>query len=763
MVSERSAVHVFGVRHLSPSAAWHLRQFLTDIRPSCVLIEGPVDGTGLIDALVDPHCQPPVALLAYTQDVPIDTLSYPFAIYSPEYQALKWAMTHGREARFIDLPSGVFLGLRRIRERGGAEGLPSFVFDSELGSRFYEEFAQAAGEPSFEAYWQRNFERDFGSATLYQAAVHAFGRELRLLYADGDRQSGSVIREAFMRREIDKAIYDGHAADKIVVVVGAYHTPSLLDGACLSEDVFERLPQVFARMSLIPYSYHRISKESEDGALSRAPAFSEALWSAWDKGQLDEFPMHYLSQLARLQREAGTYRSTADVIDAVHLAYALAELHRGTTPSFHDLMDAATTCLAEGHKESIADVLVRLNIGTIMGKVPSSVHQTSLQDDFDLRLGRLKLEKYRHPVARTLGLDLRDGERVRSRTEGGVLDLMRSRFFHQLAVLGVTFARAVPLSKEAPPYVEQWTVQWDTDVEAELVEAVLHGETISLAAAAVLRARLDAKETVACAVEVTLLAAHAGLPEVLRRGLQSVQARATDVLDLIPIADAVAALVEVVQHGDVRRMDVLPLKPLIAELFLQGSLSLGPAAVCHRDGAQKLLQAMSKLERVASEYGEVEIDAWNAALVELSNADKVNPLLSGFACALLLERNLMDESMLTMEVGRRLSPGIEVDFGAGWFEGLVLRNRDVLLNRLALWRELSNYVRTLDDIAFRRALVFLRRALSVFSRDEKRRVVENLATIWTVSGDALSEVIEAPLSEAEDAVVGSPFVGEVER
>ena len=36
----RNSPHIFGVRHLSPAAAWHLRQLLDRVRPKLVLIEG---------------------------------------------------------------------------------------------------------------------------------------------------------------------------------------------------------------------------------------------------------------------------------------------------------------------------------------------------------------------------------------------------------------------------------------------------------------------------------------------------------------------------------------------------------------------------------------------------------------------------------------------------------------------------------------------------------------------------------------------------
>src|SRR5947209_13986386 len=108
------AIHVFGVRHLSPGGAWHLRATLDAVRPKVVLIEGLADADVLIPDLTRSGTKPPVAILAYTDAVPVRTLVYPLANYSPEYQALLWAKEHRALAEFIDLPSDVFLGLQDL-------------------------------------------------------------------------------------------------------------------------------------------------------------------------------------------------------------------------------------------------------------------------------------------------------------------------------------------------------------------------------------------------------------------------------------------------------------------------------------------------------------------------------------------------------------------------------------------------------------------------------------------------------------------------
>ena len=107
---------VFGIRHLSPAGAYYVREFLDRTDPGLVLIEGPCDFTELIEDLGAEEVKPPVAVMAYTKELPIRTILYPFAEYSPEYQALLWAREHGCGCRFCDLPSEVFLGMRAARE-----------------------------------------------------------------------------------------------------------------------------------------------------------------------------------------------------------------------------------------------------------------------------------------------------------------------------------------------------------------------------------------------------------------------------------------------------------------------------------------------------------------------------------------------------------------------------------------------------------------------------------------------------------------------
>ena len=178
-------VIIFGIRHLSPAGAWYLRRLLDEVQPQAVLVEGPSDFTEELEHLVSQGTKPPVAVMAYTDDTPIRTILYPFAEYSPEYQAILWAHEHQRECRFIDLPSRVFLALPREEEADEAQG--------EEGRMWvYRKLDELSGEDAHETFWERTMEH-FSEGHGYSKGAERFGESLRELAEGRDRDRKSVV------------------------------------------------------------------------------------------------------------------------------------------------------------------------------------------------------------------------------------------------------------------------------------------------------------------------------------------------------------------------------------------------------------------------------------------------------------------------------------------------------------------------------------------------------------------------------------------
>ena len=365
-------------------------------------------------------------------------------------------------------------------------------------------------------------------------------------------------------------------------------------------------------------------------------------------------------------------------------------------------------------------------------------------------MDRLKLTKYRSTVKRELKLDLRENRRVKSE-EAAFLDLRRSSFLHRLRVLGVRFGEPVRSGQESATWAECWNIQWTPESEIELVEAVLLGETVELATGYKFKTGLDKCVSVDQAAAYVRDACQCGLMQAMDHARQRLQELAAESTEFAAIAHAAHELGIVARYGDVRKFDPQPLIPLISDLFVQGALALMAAANCDAEAAKAAVAGMNEMNKVSLEYSEtVDEPLWVDELQRLSDADDRNPLLSGYACSILLERNVISNEQLAREVSRRLSPGIPADLGAGWFEGLSGRNRYALLTRQPLWEQMAEYIESLDEGQFRRALVFLRRAFGSFSAQEMRYIAENLGEYWGVHQELASELIEQPLSEEEE-------------
>ena len=98
------SVHVFGIRHHGPGSARSLERALHELKPDCVLIEGPPDADDVLSFAANIEMRPPVALLVYASDDPGRSVFYPFANFSPEWLAIRFALERGVKVRFMDLP-----------------------------------------------------------------------------------------------------------------------------------------------------------------------------------------------------------------------------------------------------------------------------------------------------------------------------------------------------------------------------------------------------------------------------------------------------------------------------------------------------------------------------------------------------------------------------------------------------------------------------------------------------------------------------------
>lgn len=731
----------FGIRHFSPAGAYFLRQFLDEVKPSLVLIEGPADFDFLIDDIVSKNLVPPFAIMAYTKEAPIDTILYPFAEYSPEYQAILWAKENNTECHFFDLESDIILGLEKRDD------------ETKDGEIISETNPKKSIETDMEGFWERTLEQS-EDMHAYRAGSALFGGSIRKdTNADDKSFIRDTVRESFMKRKIKEYIEKGFDTEKIVAITGAFHTSAIesLEGA-MSDKEYKALVRRESNVTLMPYSYYRLSKRTGYGAGNAAPAYYELLWQGFLNGDITYHERKYLSSLAKYMREHGGIVSSAQVIEATRLARELAIIRGGSVPTLEDLKDASITCMGGGSFGEMAMGFAETDIGKKIGSVPQDAMQTSIQSDFTSKLKQLKLEKYKELVATPLQLDLRENIRVKSK-DSAFLDLNRSFFLYRLVVLGIDFAKIKRSNQDNATWAENWILQWTPEAEIQIVESVLKGDTIADAVAFVLSERLLEATKISEIAEVIEDAFNCGLPKIVEGAKRSLDEMTNGAIAMCDIADTVSKLSNMILFGDIRKLDREPLIPIVKRLCIRASLMLVGESACDDIAAASLAEDIQKIHNVFMVQDFLDESLWFDKLTELSNRDDLNTKISGLATAILLDAGKIDEPTLRKEVSRRLSVGMPAELGANWFAGLSMRNHYALIGRLTLWESLSEYLDTLDEEEFRRSAVFLRRAFVEYSAKEKDMIAENLGEIWGLNAQEVSEIINSEIKEVDTEIL----------
>ena len=540
-----------------------------------------------------------------------------------------------------------------------------------------------------------------------------------------------------------------------MAVTGAYHVAGLTsDEPPMTDEEMKLLPFKESNVTLMPYTYYRLSSRAGYGAGNKAPAYYEMLWQALCEGDKDMGTYRYLTGISSFQREHGFMVSSAEVIEAAALAKSLAALHGYSVPALRDLKDAAVTAMGHGSFGELALAVADTGIGRTVGSLPQGVSRTSLQDDFYRQLNQLRLEKYRSEVVSAVSLDLREKLNVKSEA-AACRDLYQSFFLHRLRVLGVNFGLLQSVNQENATWAELWNVRWTPEVEIELVEAALKGDTIYQAASFVMKEQAENAERIGEAAKIIGEAYYCGMPEMVKYATDVLQGLAVEEAGFTELTETAERVSVVARYGSIRRLDGTPLHPVLNQMFLRACLLFLSSCACDAQAAKGVMEGMERINSLCLHHDFLDEERWIALLSEASSRDDINTGISGFAAAILLERGRMDDAQLSREVHRRLSKGIPADLGAGWFEGLSKKNRYALIARLSLWRELSDYLDTLDEAEFKRSLVFLRRAFADFSSREKLEAAENLGEIWQVEPDKVSEVLNGTLKEEEKDFIDS--------
>lgn len=715
----KPSVEMFGIRHHGPGSARRLVQALEVLQPEKVLIEGPIDASDLLSFVGKWGLKPPVALLCYPTDEPERAGFWPFARFSPEFQAALWANTNNVPVAFIDLPSTARFPADEPDETEGPEEDESVEDEAEstpesdvdplhldpLGA-----LAQAAGYEDGESWWSDVIEEGGGSEQSPHLAFEAVADAMGTLRASQtDLALREARREAHMRLKISEAVKN--ATGPIAVVCGAWHVPALRAKHAAKDDraLLKGMKKPKTAATWAPWTAPRLSLQSGYGAGIRAPGWCLHLWENDDR-----VASKWLAKIARTLRKNGQIVSTASLIEAERLAMGLCVLRDKPGPGFEELRDAAIACLCFGEALLWQTIEAELLIGAEVGEIPDDVPLSPLLED--LKKSQKKARLKPEALERELSVDLR--------SESG---LFRSTLLHRLLILDVPWGQIGDSGRSRGTFRERWQLAWQPEFAVQLVEHLVHGPTIEKASNNLLASRMAEESQLGGLALLVERALTADLGSALVSGLDFLEERAAQADQSLEILTALPPLANTVRYGEARAVQLDKLPTLIERLTAQAAIGL-PYAGRNLDSsmAQQLSNALAAANEALQliEIAGPTLAAWQKGLEETLDDRQTTPLVAGKIANLLHAADVISEEETALLLETRLSPGIPTLDAAGFFEGFFQGAAHQLIYDAGLRKAVTGWLTGLDGSDFTENLPLLRRVFADLDNMERKRLID---------------------------------------
>lgn len=711
-------VRILGIRHHGPGSAALLRKALDVLDPACVLVEGPPEGDELIHYIADPDLKPPVAMLLHASDEVSLASFMPFAEFSPEWQAIHWALKHERSVRFCDWPAAISLSLQKAAREHPESAPPQPRADA------LDLLARAAGYEDGETFWNGLIEQHGASgqeALSVFASIETAMTEARAQEGLNPQSPDEVLRnnqrEAFMRTNIRAALKE--VEGNIAVVTGAWHISGLRQATKPADDraLIKDLPRLKVEATWVPWTDSRLSAFSGYGAGVISPGWYRHLWSLYTRRKLpsaEEFASAWQSRTAFKLREEGYTAPTASAIEATRLALGLAALRDLPMPGIAEMREASLAAMCDGNPVPLAMLERKLYIGESVGGIGERVPQNPLARDLTewQRKTRLKPQDLELEIK----LDLR--------SEAG---LLKSTLLHRLNLINVPWGKLLDAQAGRGTFREVWVIEWEPWYSVSLAEALVYGVTIEQAAAnATLK---KARETTSITELASLIqcALVSDLPETAASCIEQLQAVAVNSSDITDLMKAVSPLVQVLRYGTARRLPEDALRSLILSIGVEinAGVRMGSRGLDEETAAARI-SAMEAYDEALRLFGDDALtSSWRDELGKIVSDDQVTSSIAGLSLRRLHDVRAWELERVEAEFARHTGSRQPKESGA-FLEGFLRGGSEVLVQDEPLLQLLDAWLCELSETDFTDSLPLLRRSMSSFDTVARRRVLEKV-------------------------------------
>ncbi len=690
------SVTVFGIRHHGPGSARSLREALRAQNPDVVLIEGPPDANDLIALAGDAQMSPPAALLIYLPNEPKRAVYYPFAEFSPEWQAIQYGLAQNVPVRFIDLPQSHQFALDADAKTDEA---------TEIRRDPLRWVAEASGYSDSERWWDHMIEHRRDSTESFKAIMElmsALREEMVKLDAPEPRED---LREAYMRQSIRAAEREGF--ERIAVVCGAWHAPVLqtMPAAKADAALLKGLAKVKVSATWVPWTMGRLTYWSGYGAGIESPGYYQHLWSV-----PDDVTVRWMIRVAQLLRGQDLDASSASVIEAVRLGHSLAALRDRPVPGLAEFNDAVRAVFCFGDDTPMQLIAEKLIVGELLGQVPDATPSLPLQQDLQREQKRLRLPP--EATQNVRDFDLRKPN-----------DLDRSRLLHRLRLLNIPWG-TIERSTGKGTFRELWRLQWQPEFAVAVIEANVWGNTVASAASGRARSEADRLQELPALTALVEDALLADLPEAIDHIMTRLEHVAALSNDIPHAMEALPALAGVLRYGSVRQTDSAMVQQVVNGLVTRIVIGLPNACSALNDDAAE--EMYGRLVQVHSALLTLQdaalLSDWNGVLGQLLDQVDLHGVIAGRCCRLLFDQKLLATEEVERRMGLAIAPAVEPVKSMAWIDGFLRSSGLILLHNDELWRILDEWVGSVKTEVFPQLLPLLRRTFSTFTAPERSQI-----------------------------------------
>jgi hypothetical protein len=780
------SVHVFGIRHHGPGSARSLLRALESLAPDLVLVEGPPEADALIPLAAHGEMRPPVALLVYDPADPRRAVHYPFATFSPEWQAIRYALARGVPVRFFDLPQA-------------HQFAPADVDPADAPAPSPDAASGAAGDDDSAASADPDPSTDSGStdtidppastavdpstapidpAATVDPSADPASTETNPGSVDGDdpedepihiredplnwlaRAAGQSDGERWWEQLVEHRRGDAGLFEAVLEAMDA-----LRDELALPEPLRERQREAYmrqqiraaereghARIAVVCGAWHapalvRKAAVRDDAALLKGlpKAKLAATWVPWTYGRL-AYDSGYgagVTSPGWYDHLWATQEQDAEAVSIRWLTRAAQLLReQDLSASTAQVIDAARLAGSVAALRGLAlPGLAELNqaadavfwsggAGDGASLPLALIHEHLVIGE---RLGSVPAETPAVPLQQDLA---REQKRLRLAPEAGErvleldlrreIDLGRSRLLHRLRLLGLPWGDDQRVHGKRGTFHEHWRLRWQPEFAVRIIEAAVWGNTVAAAAEGRVRGQADGAADLPALTGLLDRTLLADLPAAARHLIARIDAEAARAADLQHLMGALPPLAEVLRYGDVRGTDTEMLAHVVDGLVARIAVGLPLATASLDDEAAGVMAASISAVHAAVTLlqDERHRELWTDALLRVADGLSVHGQVQGRVVRLLLDLGSIDPDEAGRRMGLALSTAAAPELAGAWVEGFLAGSGLVLLHDARLFGILDGWLAGLDADAFTQLLPLLRRTFSTFAAGERRGIGE---------------------------------------